>query len=147
MKKLKIIVFSVTVLFGVSLKAQDLPISSSELPVPAVEFINKHFSSQTIQSAIKDLNHGGVVEFEVRTNKQVKIEFNQLGEWKEVESQNQEGLPVQFLPENIRQYLKDNYSKEKIEKVEKNARGYEIELMNDLGLRFNLKGEFLYLED
>jgi len=143
MKKPRIVSFIAILFTGLFLNAQELPITPAELPVPATEFISKHFPTHHIQSATKDIDSSGKIEFEVKTDDFVKIEFNQMGEWKEIESNNQTGLVTTFLPEKIREYLKSNFSNQKVEKAERGLRGYEIELMNDVELKFDLKGKFI----
>jgi len=143
MEKKRILSFVGLLVSGLFLNAQEQPVTPAELPVPATEFISKHFPAHNIQSVMKDMDSSGRMEFEVKTDDFVKIEFSQTGEWKEVESNSKTGLVTTFLPEKIREYLQSHYSDEKVEKAEKGLRGYEIELMNDVELKFNLKGEFI----
>ena len=46
-------------------------------------------------------------------------------------------VPVQLIPQAIKNYLKDNYAGQSVKKIEINKNEYEVELANGLDLTFN----------
>ena len=74
------------------------------------------------------------------------VEFNHKGEWKEIK---RHGLPIPqaIIPEVIQDLIKKNYSSNKVVKIEKEIRDYEIKLDNGLEMTFDLKGNLIDIDD
>lgn len=122
--------------------AQDSSITENELPLPAREFLSKNFSGKKLIRIEKDVDRN-TTDYEVLLDDQTKIEFDQNGNWKEVDSPNNSAVPNGFIPEKIKKYLTENYPDQQISKIEKDSRKFEVELTNDLDLDFDLNGNFL----
>lgn len=133
------------ILSGVHLSAQEKTIDEWELPRTARDFISHNFPNQKITQALRK-EEEGKKEFETVLDNQVKIEFDNLGYWKKVQS-NGTVLPTEFIPKKIMEYLMENHKKEKINKIEKELHTYEVELTNGADFEFNLKGRFLKKKD
>lgn len=133
------------ILSGFQLNAQEKSIDEWELPRTARDFITRNFSEQKIIRLTRE-DKGKGREYEALLDNIVKIEFDHLGFWKEVDGNNSE-IPTKFIPKKITEYVNQNYPSEKIGKIEKSVEKYEIELLNGLDLEFNSKGKFLRIDD
>ena len=56
-------------------------------------------------------------------------------------------VPAALVPAAIKQYAEANFSNCKITKIEKERYGYDIELSNDVELKFNHKGALIGMDD
>jgi hypothetical protein len=56
-------------------------------------------------------------------------------------------VPAVLVPEAIKQYVETNFSNCMITKIDKERHGYDIELSNDLELRFNHQGALIGMDD
>lgn len=139
-----ILIFSLLI-SGFHSNAQEMTIIEWELPRTARDFITVNFPEQKIKSAVKE-DKQKIREYEVMLDNNVKIEFDDLGYWKEVDGKNS-SIPTKFIPIKIMEYINDKYPSEKVNKIEKNSTQYEIELMNGTELEFNLKGKFLRIDN
>ena len=119
----------------------DIPVTFAQLPQKAQQFINKHFSSVGFLSAKQDDG-----EYEVMLKDGTKIEFTLQGDWKDVDCHVRAVLAA-LVPAGIAQYVKTNFPNNIITKIEKKYNGYDIELENDLELKFDKNGNFLYADD
>ena len=139
MKKAFLLLLSVIAL-NVYAKA-DIPVTFAQLPQKAQQFINTHFSSVGFLSAKQDDG-----EYEVMLKDGTKIDFTLQGDWKEVDC-HVTAVPAAIVPAGITQYVKTNFPNNIITKIEKKYGGYDIELNNDLELKFDKNGNFLYADD
>ena len=141
------IVTVVTVLFAVNLAAaNDVPIKFSELPQKAQNFVKTHFSESDIASVWKDTEMLLVEDYTIVFNNGTEIEFYPSGEWKEVKSRGTE-IPAKIIPNEIAQYVSQNYSGHPIKKISKKRYGYEVELIGGTDLEFSQNGKFLRIDD
>ena len=132
-------------LFSVSLSARDEIISEQQLPAAAKTFVKQYFKNRTVSLAKKDVDLGST-SFDVVLNSGTKIEFNAKGEWKEVDCAPA-AVPAALIPAAIAKYVKANYANLKIVKIERDAAGYDIELSNDVDLKFDKQGNFVRIDD
>lgn len=135
----------ILIVSGFQLEAQEKNIDEWELPRTARDFISRNFPDQTIVRLTRD-DDDQEREYEAVLGNSVKIEFNHLGFWKEVDGNNSE-ISTKFIPRKITEYVNQNYPSEKIGKIEKSVEKYEIELLNGPDLEFNSKGKFLRIDD
>lgn len=144
MRKLKTAVvgiFCIVALFtSQTTLAKDVIITKSELPKKAITFMDSHFKGQTIQMVEKDTDFLSV-SYKVTFSDQIEIEFDQAGDWEEVDG-NKNALPTTFILEPIVTYVATNYQGAQIVKIEKESRIYEVKLNNGLELEFSKSGEF-----
>jgi hypothetical protein len=52
-----------------------------------------------------------------------------------------------LIPVPVKEYVKANFPREIITKIERGRTGVEIELGNDYSLKFNKKGKFVSMDD
>lgn len=124
-------------------------ISPNKLPNAAKSFIEQYFADQTIVSAEKEMDDGQVV-YEVTLSDGTELDFDENGEWTDVDCQNRQ-VPDGIVPEKIRSYVATNYPDNFIVEIEHKYNRYRIELNNDkygagpIELRFD--NQFNYTGD
>ena len=113
----------------------DKPISVNALPAKAQTLLSQHFNGQKVILATIE---SGIVSrsYDVVLQNGTKLEFDKKGNLTEIDSK-QGIVPVQLIPQAIKNYLKDNYAGQSVKKIEMNKNEYEVELTNGLDLTFN----------
>ncbi len=124
----------------------DRPITVSELPQAAQQFLKSHFAGMNAAWVTVDGNFFDK-DYEVGFPDGSKIEFNRSGEWKDVEMRGAKGVPVSVVPEAIRNYVDRNYPQTAIRAIARDRRGYEVELSNGLELEFDNAFRLLKVDD
>ncbi len=143
MKKiLKFLPLLLIAVLGVALTScdndKDEPISSSQLPSKATEFITQFFPSEKIYSSQKDKD-----KYEVTLSNGTEIEFNKDGEWIDVDAADGMTIPSGFYPVEIDNYLSQYFEGQGINEITKVKRGYEVELITNTEILFDLDGSFI----
>lgn len=117
-----------------------------QLPVAARNFINQHFTSPKI-SYIKiesELLRGK--KYEAVLTNGAEIEFNSKGEWTDVDCKR-DAVPASIIPGYIKDYVNTNFNGQIITQIERDRFGIEVELKNDLSLKFDRNGNLRELDD
>lgn len=117
------------------------PVTEKQLPASAKSFISKNFPGQKIISVEKEFK-----EYEVILSNGTKIEFKTNGTWDKVKTPAG-SVPQALIPAAIAKYVKANFPDCTINKISKERYGYEVELSNDLDLKFNPEGVLLQFDD
>jgi len=132
MKKLSIIATFVAILcFGISTAMAQNNNSYPEI----TKFVGQYFPQATVLMVNSEWD-----EYEVRLSDGTQIEFNRKAEWKKIDCEHSTtytNVPAELVPSQIATYVKSNFANQGITKIEKNRRGWEIELNNDLEIKFN----------
>jgi hypothetical protein len=131
-------------LFGLSANAQKTVIKKEALPANAQTFLKTHFGSKKPSYILQDKEILST-EYKVQFDNKTEIEFDKKGNWKEVDAKDNK-IPSSIIPKKIASYVKTNFSKDKITKIELGSSGYETKLTNGLELKFNLKGDFIKID-
>ena len=131
-------------MFGLSANAQKTVIKKEALPANAQAFLKTHFGSKK-PSYILEGKEILSTEYKVQYDNKIEIEFDKKGNWKEVDGKSAK-IPSSIIPKKIASYVKDNFRKEKITKIEIGTSGYETKLTNGLELKFSLKGDFTKID-
>ena len=113
----------------------DKPISVKALPTKAQTLLTKHFSNQKVVLATIESNVIGK-NYDVVLKNGTKLEFDKKGNLTEIDCK-QGTVPTQLIPQAIKNYLKANYARQSVKKIELNKNEYEVELTNGLDLTFN----------
>jgi hypothetical protein len=130
MKKLSIITAFVAILFIGMTSA----VAQNTNPV-ITKFVAQHFPKATVQMVMPDDD-----DIDVVLSDYTKIEFRLNNEWKKVDCEHSTvytSVPAELVPEQITAYVNANFQGTLIKKIEKNFRGWEIELSNGLEVKFN----------
>ena len=130
---------------SVTCLADDKIIPVDQLPATAKTFVKKYFPQATIEYATKDTEFVGTT-YEVRLSDGTKVEFDKKGNWDNVDCKVK-AVPASLVPAAIAQYVKAHYPNTVIVKIDKERSGYDIELSNDLELKFNSKGNLIGIDD
>ena len=121
--------------------ADDKPIPVEKLPAAAKTFVQNNFQGKTILFAAKDWN-----TYECHLNDGTQIDFRKDGTWDRVDC-NLAAVPVAIIPETIQNYVKANFPDTFITKIDKERHGYDVELSNNLELKFNQQGVLIGMDD
>jgi len=137
----------VAMMVGQEAAAQDRIIDFESLPKKSQQFIAQYANKVKVayvKMEGKYLNRAK--EFEVKMQDGSEYEFDKRGEWKEVKNKRF-GVPTSIVPQNIMAYVAKSFPRNKVVKISRSARKYEVELTNGLDLDFNAKGQFLRIDD
>ncbi len=147
MKKVKMLLAGLALLAAAApvFASDGRPIGVSELPAPARQFIATHFADAKVSYATVE---GRVLdkEYEVVFIDGRKVEFGKSGEWEQVDAKRGQ-FPMAVLPQSIRTYLRQNYPDTPVSKIDRDRRGYEVELRSGLELDFDRNGRLLKIDD
>ena len=106
----------------------------NQLPLPAHIKIDKDMMEST--------------KYEVVLMDGTEIDFDSKGNWEEVSAKKGQVVPVSIIPGFAVNYLKShNFVNEGVTKVERDRKGYEIELSTGLSFKFDKKGKFIKADD
>ena len=138
MKTTKLFLVAVICMLAQSLTslADDRMIPVSQLPAAVTTFVTKNFPGKNITYAEK----------EVMLDDGAKIDFDKKGNWDKVDCETY-AVPAALVPAAIAQYVKTNFPGAKIVKIDKERHGYDIELSNDMELKFNKSGALIGMDD
>ncbi len=124
------------ILFNTNARADDdRPITVDKLPKKAQEFIIKHFPHNQIAVAKQE---GMLIEknYDIIFTNGDKVEFDRNGEWTNV-SCKYSRVPDAIIPPQITSYIQRHYPNVKVNGIEKDKWYYEVNLVNDIELKFN----------
>lgn len=145
MKKLFLVMISLFALQSASFADDDKPIDFNQLPTKAQEFIKTHFNDLKISFAKTEtdlLSKNFTVIF---TNGE-SVEFDGDGEWREIECKTT-GIPVAIIPAQLQAQIKERYPAEKVMKIERDKKYYEVKLSNKLEMKFTKKFKLVEIDN
>lgn len=112
------------------------------LPHAAKMFLDEHFAANNVSVIKIDKDFGRISDYEVVLDDGSEVTFNPNGQWDNVEVPVTKTVPSAIVPDNIAEYVANNYPKRRIVSIEKDRYGYEVQLQNGLELKFNAAGKF-----
>lgn len=127
-------------IFALPANGQDTSFLNDHTPKEIKTFVTRHFPSSQIIKYKKKVDFSKI-EYEVKLNDRVELEFDQNFDLKEAESKF--ALPESIIPENVLIYIHQNYAGMKIQEWERKSYGQKIELTSGLDLYFDENGHFL----
>ena len=127
------------------MSCSDKIIQPNQLPQNAQEFIRQYFPGIEISYVKLDAELMKKT-FEVRLEDGTELDFTSKGEWDSIDCKRT-AVPAAIVPEAIASYVQSNFPTQIITKIDKEVYGYEIELSNDLDLKFNKDGKFISVDD
>ena len=142
--KFFLVAFAALVMHSAASFADDRVIPAEQLPAAAQTFVKKMFPKSTIAYAEKDGYTNPT--YEVYLMNGTKVEFDRKGVWEKVDTQL-EPVPAHLIPTAIVSYVKTNFAGIQIVKIDKEPYGFEIELSNNLDLKFNKAGALIAMDD
>jgi hypothetical protein len=144
MKKYALTVLPALLLFFSCSKELPGQQPSVVLPDNAKSFILEFFPSDSVQhvAAKKSPTAYGTF-YEARLTSGTEVDFGKEGNWTEATAEKPNQIPTSFFPDAIKSYLEANYIGVGVQSIDKEATGYEVELINDIDLFFDTQGVFL----
>ncbi|WP_257658697.1 PepSY-like domain-containing protein [Parapedobacter lycopersici] len=164
MKQTSFILSALVVLFGCSNAAQsghsenaivntasqdkvEQRSSQVTLPDSASAFIRQYFAPAEVQRVTnKKAPTATGTFYEVTLMNGTGIDFGKAGNWIEAKADEPNRLPTGFFPQAIQTYLESNFAGVGVESIDKENKGYELELTNDVNLYFDADGSFIRQE-
>lgn len=119
---------------------------AKQLPLPARNFINQYFSKPQISHIKIESEILQTKKYEVLLTDRTEIDFDKKGNWLEVDCKKA-AVPAALVPASVKEYVKTNFPRKIITKIERGRSGVEVELSNDYSLKFNKKGKFVSMDD
>ncbi|MBR6283368.1 MAG: PepSY-like domain-containing protein [Muribaculaceae bacterium] len=123
----------------------DRPVAAADLPAPITAFINQHFLGQTIIYADKDLELTGF-SYDVMLANGTQLDFGTDHEWDKIDCK-MTAVPASVVPPTIATYVQTTFPGNMIVKIDKERYGYDVELANDMELKFNHQGAVIGMDD
>ncbi|PKP25445.1 MAG: hypothetical protein CVU03_08150 [Bacteroidetes bacterium HGW-Bacteroidetes-2] len=111
-----------------------------KLPVNAQEFILLNFPKERLLK-VEENKDNYEDRFEVKLSNKIELDFNADGEITKMESES--GLPNSVIPKEILSHVLHNYPDKTIKEWQLKPYGQEIELNNEVELKFNAEGRFI----
>ena len=130
---------------SVSSFANDTFIPAEQLPAAAKAFIANTFPGQEISYAKVDTDFASKT-YEVCLNSGIEVEFDKCGTWDKVDC-NYNAVPAHLIPASIAMYVKTQFADATVVKIDKDRNGYNVELSNELELRFNKHGQLIDIDE
>lgn len=116
-----------------------------QLPEAAKTFLEQYFPGIAISYIKKDSDLLKTT-YEVRLDSGAEIDFDSKGEWDKVDCKRQ-SVPAALVPAAINTYIDSNFPGQFVVKIDKELFGYEVELANDLELKFTKDGRLVGVDD
>lgn len=135
MKKLLASAFAVLAMTFSAKAGDDKPITVKQLPAVSQNFIKQHFADRKV-ALVKEESDFFVKSYEVVFTDLCKVEFDSDGQWTDMESK-QGYIPMSAVPASIGEYVKANHPDRKIKSIERDRRGYEVDLTGNVDLKFD----------
>lgn len=129
-----------------SCSTENVSHDATQLPVKARDLIAANFTS-AISVVETEKSLGSISEYEVVLTDGSEITFNGNGEWKSIETPNNRQIPSGLIPTSIAGYVAEKHKGAYIVGIEKEKKGYEVELSNEVKMLFDKAGNFLKYED
>ncbi|MDD6668056.1 MAG: PepSY-like domain-containing protein [Bacteroidales bacterium] len=112
----------------------DRPAKLADLPNVAQTFVKKYFTAEKPMLVTIDKEVTGNT-YEVKFASGNSVDFDRRGEWTEVECRPE--VSAAIVPTQIIKLVQNNYPEAKIIKIDRDRRGYEVELSTRLELKFD----------
>lgn len=125
--------------------AGDKVITSNDLPAAAQTFISKYFGGKQMSLVKKD-KEGMKTHFDVIFADGTKLEFDNKGEWRDIEAKK-DGVPAELVPAEISSYVSQNYPGQRILQIDRTRTRYEVDLSNGLELKFNKRFKLVGIDN
>ena len=118
----------------------------NQLPLPARNFINRHFTKPEVSHIKIDKEMLEATKYEVLLTDGTEIEFDSKGNWEEVDCKHS-SVPVPIIPAAIQKYVTTHYPDAKVLKIERDKKDYEVKLSNRTELKFDLKFNLIDIDN
>ena len=142
MKKMMFILLAFVMTMSMPVMSDnDRVIIFDQLPAPAQAMLKQHFGDKVPLVITADRS-----DFNVMYQSGEKVEFDKKGNWREIECKRS-SVPEALVPEQIKAAVKKSFPGTTIQKIDRDRRGYDVELDNGLDLEFNKKFQMVEIDD
>ena len=145
MKKTNCLLFFMGLLLLTLSSCNNKPVAPTELPQEIQSFVQQNFPGQAISFAQKDWEWFSA-QYDITLADGTQVSFDTSNVWDKVES-HVTPVPTALVPAPIATYVSTNFPAVAIVKIEKENYGYDVELANDLELKFNQQGALMEMDD
>ena len=121
------------------------PISFSDLPEGAQTCVNTYFHSVQVSLVTRD-NEAFDKSYDVIFDDGRKVEFDKSGEWKSVDC-GRTAVPAGIVPAEIASYVNRKHPENIILEIERDRNHYELQLDNDIELKFDMHFRLIGYDD
>lgn len=115
---------------------------ASILPEQAKNILNQNFKSGVSLVEIETKGIGDK-EYEVTLTDGSEITFTSSGEWTNIETPNNKAVPEGLVPTTIANYVRQKHAGTSIVGIEKDKKGFDVELSNNIEIKFDPAGNFV----
>jgi len=119
-------------------------LNENDIPTEIKTYVEKHFPGSKILQCVKDKD-GLELNYDVIIEGNFKLEFNKKKEIESIDGVTK--LPDSVIPAKILTYVQTNYSSNFITDWDIDRNDQQIELDNDIELKFNKSGDFLRIDN
>lgn len=144
MKTLMMMLVCLFGLQGLVKASDDKPIEVANLPEKALTFMKQNFPEAKVSYAKMEDDLWNKTYEVVFVNGQ-KLEFDKNGEWTEVDCKFAV-VPATIIPQQIKSYLLKKFPEQKVVKIERDKKQYEVTLDNKLEVTFDKKFNVIELD-
>ena len=123
----------------------DKPIAYSEMSAEARSFVEQYFPDAKVAFVESYYGIFGS-SYEVSFNTGDEVKVTTTGEWKEIKCKSMT-FPESLIPAFVKTYLDENFPNVKIEKIEKYKKYVEVELANNVEIKFNYEGTVIEFDN
>lgn len=145
MKTMMMMLVCLFALQGLAKADDDKPIEVNNLPQKAQTFIKQHFADAKISYAKVEEDFLDKRYDVIFVNGQ-KVEFDKKGEWLEVDCKFSV-VPTAIIPEQIKKQVTQKFPEQKVVKIERDKKGYEVKLDNKLEIKFTKNFQIVGYDD
>lgn len=138
MKKILLLVTAI-VMLSTTLRAEEVreEIEFVKLPLMAQKIVQSYFDGTDITQIVKEKDKLKV-NYEVKFGDGTEVEFDNEGNWTEVEAPDGGSVPQRVVPGKILMYIRNNFKGAIVTKIERDRRrNYEVELSTGQELHFD----------
>lgn len=147
MKKFTILLASLFLALSIlpASAAGDRIITVGELPASSQQFIQTYFKGVEVSYAKVDEEFFDK-EYKVLFVNGAKAEFLKNGDWKEIDCKYGE-VPAGIVPQPILDCVASRFAGRKVVCIDRDRRGYDVELDNGIDLEFNSDLRLIDIDD
>jgi len=122
----------------------DTILSENEIPSQILSYVSEHFPDNSIIKTIKD-NDDNTTSYDVYLEGNFELEFNSNYEITDIDGTTK--LPDSVIPQDILDYVGQNYADQYITDWELELTYQQIELNNGIELEFAMDGTFMRIDN
>lgn len=121
-------------------------ITEIKLPTAARAFINAYFPNLEVVTAVRE-SVGDSCQYIAVLSTGTEITFGSSGDWMDVDAPKGQFLPKGFYPKDIDRFIATYCANLGINEIEREALGFDVELVDGAGFIFSEEGSLLGYND